>query len=322
MKDMIDCMFSDVSEHDMDMLFLEEFVCSNEFLKIFTDEIGVSNATVVSIHASKTDAYLGESDMTVIIESNGERIGLLIEDKIDAIAMPKQADRYTLRGQKGIDQGDYQCFFVFIIAPKKYLSLNSEAQKYSYKVEYERILSYFEKLNDARSNFKIQQIQQAIEKQKRGYQVEMDSSVTEFWKKYNEYQKTCYPDVMFIYNGEVKGANATWPRFRTTVDGLYILHKTEFGYVDMTFEGCATKVVEVESLLSNAVRDYFREGFSVHKTSKSAAIRITVPILDLHQPFETQHQKVEICLNAVQKMSELAKKLDFKRLYLILNIDK
>ena len=78
---MINCYFQDITEHDMDMLFLEEFACSEEFLRIFTDRVGVSNAQVVSVHSSKTDIYLGESDMTVIIESSGKQIGLLIEDK-------------------------------------------------------------------------------------------------------------------------------------------------------------------------------------------------------------------------------------------------
>lgn len=40
MNEKIRCYFGDVSEHDMDILFLEEFVCSEAFLQIFTDEIG------------------------------------------------------------------------------------------------------------------------------------------------------------------------------------------------------------------------------------------------------------------------------------------
>ena len=67
---MIDCKFSEVTEHDMDMLFLEEFVSSKAFLNIFTGLIGISNAKVISVQSSKTDAFLGESDMTIKIEKN------------------------------------------------------------------------------------------------------------------------------------------------------------------------------------------------------------------------------------------------------------
>ena len=44
------------------------------------------------------DYLYGESDITVIVESPDKRIGLLIEDKIDAIDMPEQPERYKIRG--------------------------------------------------------------------------------------------------------------------------------------------------------------------------------------------------------------------------------
>ena len=309
---MIQCYFGDVYEHDMDLLFLEEFVCSDDFLQIFTEQVGIHNAKVLSVYSSKTDILLGESDITVVLETNGEKIGLLIENKIDALAMPEQAARYALRGQKGVEKGDYDRFFVFIIAPKKYLLQNSEAKKYPHSVEYERILSYFENHKDLRSEFKIQQIRQAIDKQKKGYQVEMDKAVTEFWNNYLEYQRMHYPEVDFIYRGEIKGANATWPRFRTVIDGLYLFHKSEFGFVDLTFDNCGDKIVAVERLLSDAVGDYLKQGYSVHKTSKSAAIRIMVPITDFHRPFEEQSDKVETVFKSIKKMTELAKLLSYQ----------
>jgi len=307
MEKTVQCIFSDVSEHDMDLLFLEEFVCSPAFTKIFTDKVGLSSPLVISVHSSKTDAYLGESDMTVVVKSAGKKIGLLIEDKIDALAMPEQAARYSLRGQKGVAHGDYEEFYVFIVAPRKYLSQNAEAQKYPNQVEFETILTYFEKLNDSRGAFKVQQIRQAIDKQKKGYQVDVDPAVTEFWSKYSDYQKKEYPGLLFIYNGEVKGSNATWPRFRAVVDGLYMYHKTEFGYVDLTFEGCADNIVEIEQLLTDTVGDYLKNCFTVHKTSKSAAIRLMVPVLDLHKSFESQTSDIRVCFDAITKLSNTAK---------------
>lgn len=308
----IQCTFADVTEHDMDLLFLEEFVCSDEFLKLFTQQIGVTNARVLSVHSSLTDVVLGESDITVVLESDGKRIGLLIENKIDAIAMPEQAARYNLRGEKGVARGDYESFFVFIIAPQNYLDRNEEAQKYPYKVTYEKVMSFFEGLQNNRASFKLQQIRQAIEKQKKGYQVEVDSLVTDFWQKYALFQKESFPDLDLIYNGEVKGASASWPRFRTKIDGLYMYHKTEMGYVDLTFDGCADKILEIDSLLKESVGDYAREGFSIHKTGKASAIRLIVPVLDLHKSFEEQKEPVEKCLQVVRRMTELSKGFSLK----------
>lgn len=313
---MIDCFFSDVSEHDMDMLILEEFACSSDFLHIFSDLAGLGEAKVLSVHSSKTDVALGESDITVIVNDGGIKIGLLIEDKIDAPAMPKQAERYFLRGQKGIEQKDYEKFFVYIVAPRKYLSQNAEAKQYSYQVEYEQILSYFEDLNDSRSIFKIQQIKHAIEKQKTGYQVEADPTVTEFWRKYSEYQKENFPSLWLIYNGEVKGANAIWPRFRTVVEKLYILHKTETGTVDLTFDNCASKIVDIEHLLSNTLGDYLSQGFTVQRTGKSAAVRLNVPILNLHNSFEEQLEAIDQCFASIQKLFDVVKQLNAERIEL------
>ncbi len=316
---MIKCYFSDVSEHDIDLLFIEEFVCSAEFLNLFTKTVGIEESNVVSVYSSKTDAEFGESDITVTIESKGERIGLLIENKIDAIAMPNQAERYFLRGQKGIDQGDYDSFHVFIIAPKKYLDQNNEAKKYPNQIKYETILSYFESLNDSRSTFKIQQLNQAIEKQKKGYQVIEDPAVTEFWSYYSKYQKAHYPSIDLIYNNEIKGTYASWPRFRAVIDSLYIIHKTEHGYVDLTFEGCAGKIVPIEQLLSDTIGDYTSQGFFVRKISKSAAIRLIVPIIDIHKPFDEQIDKVDSGLIAVKKMSDIVRLFNYEDVMTLLN---
>ena len=316
------CFFRDVTEHDMDLLFLEEFVCSQDFVSIFTEKAGIDFSRVLSVYSSKTDVALGESDMTVVVKSGEQKIGLLIEDKIDALAMPEQSARYSLRGQKGIETGEYDRFFVFIIAPKQYLTQNAEAQKYPLKIEYERILDYFEKLKkqgDSRAAFKIQQIKQAIEKQKKGYQVEEDRAVTEFWGNYSDYQKKHYPGVLLVYNGEKKGAKSKWPQFNTFIEGLYMYHKTESGYVDLTFDRCADRILEVEQLLLDTVDDYSQKGYTVNRTGKSAAIRLSVPLLDLHKPFEDQIGEIKLCFEAINKMTEVAKRLPFATVSTLIN---
>ena len=113
--------FRDILEHDMDMLFLEEFACSNAFCKIFLDKIGISKAEVCLTWQSKTDEQLGESDMTVIFDCNGRKVALLIEDKIDAIAMPEQPARYVLRGDKGICNGEYDEYYIHRGDYRRYL---------------------------------------------------------------------------------------------------------------------------------------------------------------------------------------------------------
>ena len=163
------CKFVDVLERDMDMLFLEELVSSDKFLGIFLSKIGIEKATVVSAEHSKKDNELGESDLAVILEHDSKRVALLIEDKIDAVAQPEQAGRYIERGNKGLADGDYDEYYIFIVAPKIYLDTNDEANKYPYSISYEEVLSFFESKNDSRSAFKASQIRQAIYKKESGY---------------------------------------------------------------------------------------------------------------------------------------------------------
>ena len=316
------CKFADVSEHDMDMLFLEEFVVSKEFLNIFTSKVDISDATVVEVEHSKTHPEFGESDMTVIIETNGNRHGLLIEDKIDAIAMPEQYSRYVKRGDIGKENGDYSDFDVFIVAPEKYLNENVEAQKYPNKVSYEECLKYFEADTDNRKHFKLSQIKQAIHKQKTGYQVIENKAVTEFWSKYIAYQKSNYKHLLFTATEGPRGANSIWPQFNTVIEKVYIIHKSNNskynnGYVDLTIPGMAEYLPQLEMLLNEMVNLKETE-MTIHPTGKAAAVRLVVPKVDFSKSFEEQICAVETCFKAIEKMSELVKQFDAAKLRLFM----
>lgn len=303
------CKFSDVLERNMDLLFLEEFVSSPEFLKIFISKINITTAQVLEIEHSKVHSEFGESDMTVIIETNGKRHGLLIEDKIDAIAMPEQYDRYVIRGNIGIENGDYESFDVFIVAPKKYLNENNEAQKYPNKVTYEECADYFRSRTDVRSFYKLQQIEFAINKQRNSYQVIEHTAVTDFWNKYISYQQDHYPHLWLSTSGGSKGSRASWPRYRVHIKGLYMLHKSEFGYVDLTFPNCGERTVELKSILEKHLGDLSKLGASLQQTKKSAALRVIVPVLDFKQPFDEVADKVKTCFEGIEKLTKLAERL-------------
>lgn len=69
-------------------------------------DLPVSDYALKELFLSKMDKD-GESDITVVIEMEGRRYALLIEDKIDALAMPDQQFRYTTRGDKVIAKQEY-----------------------------------------------------------------------------------------------------------------------------------------------------------------------------------------------------------------------
>ena len=141
--------FDTTLERDIDLLIMEEFVVDKAFARIFLDAVGVSgDFEIEEVIHSKTDAELGESDVVIIFNLNGRRHALHIEDKIDAIAMPRQHDRYDMRAQKDIEAGEYDSYSVVIVAPAKYLEANKEAQKYEHKVQYEQLREHFAEKSD------------------------------------------------------------------------------------------------------------------------------------------------------------------------------
>lgn len=303
------CKFNEVLEINMDFLFLEEFVSSPDFLKIFLSKVNIDSARVLGVEQSKIHSELGESDMTVIIETNNRKHGLLIEDKIDAIAMPEQYDRYVARGNAGIKNGDYESFDVFIVAPEKYLTINNEAKKYPNKVKYEECAEYFKSRSDTRSFYKLQQIECAINKQRNPYQPIENSAVTDYWDKYIAYQKEHYPNLWLRTSGGAKGSRASWPRFGVHIKGIYILHKSEFGYVDLTFPNCGDKTVELKKVLTKHIGNLDELGMTVHQTRKSAALRLIVPKLDFKSSFDDTVKDVEMCFNSISKLTELSEKI-------------
>lgn len=307
--------FRDILEHDIDILILEEFTCSEEFSKIFLNKICECEAKVVLTWQSKTDSKLGESDMTVVFENDGRKFALLIEDKIDAIAMPEQPARYVLRGNKGVVDGEYDSYYVFIVAPQEYLEKNEKAQDYPNCVSYEEIRNYFEKLNDTRSSFKLAQLNQAIEKQKNGYQVVKNTLVTDFWNKYVEYKNVYFPNLNLAVHSDIKPTNGVWPHFRSNTAGTFIYHKSNKGYVDLTYSRKANKIDNIKKILISVIGNYYEQGYEVVKTGKSCAIRIKVPIVVFLEPFETQKECVDQAFSAVEKLHALSIKLDLAGVY-------
>lgn len=304
--------FRDVTEKDMDMLFLEEMAASQEFLDIFLSEVEKEGAVICETEHSKTNTEYGESDITVIVNSQGKRHALLIEDKIDAKAMPRQCERYFERGRLGMEQGEYESFDVFIVAPEAYIAGNAMArEEYPNKISYERLKQYFETRTDARSSFKCQQMEQAIEKQKKGYQVQENTAVTRFWDAYIDYKEEKYPHLLLVSTKGPKGSKATWPQYnlRTWVKGVCIFHKAESGFVDISISGIAGRVAEFEEKVSSKIDLKEYEGAYITKTGKSAVIRCEVPKLNFSSDFTECIAEVEKSFRTIKRMYELADRL-------------
>ena len=301
-----------VSEKDIDLLIIEEFAANIAFANIFVTHININKYQIEALEHSVTDVSNGESDIRIILSSNGKRIALLIEDKISAMAMPQQASRYEERGRKGIIEGLYDSYYVFLAAPQKYYDSNEEAKKYPYYISYESLFSVLKKSKDIRSKYKVHLIESAIERAKTPYQVIKDDAVTLFWDKYIDDVIHLFPDLNINTKKSARGSKSQWPVFHTFDKRVKIRHKSDRGYVDLEFSGTAPFIRDIESYLRS--QKLIGKQF-VGTAGKSSVVRYHVPILDFKSEYRNQHELVHQCLENVRKAYILLNKLDLSRIY-------
>ena len=293
----MDIKFDTTLERDMDLLIMEEFICSPLFARIFLDTVGITcDYTIEQVIHSMRDADLGESDIVFILDIGDKRHAIHIEDKIDALAMPNQSGRYAKRAEKDIAAGKYDEYSVLIVAPAKYLSANQEAQKYKHQVQYEQLREYFAEQNDLRSQYKLALIDRAIYDQKAGYQYEANPGVVSFCTTMDAYQKEHYPTLPI-------GTQAWWRGYKTMISTATIVYKANKGFCDLQFSNCTR-----EHLLSK-VKDFLSDRMTVEKAGKSASVRIAVSPVWFENRFEDKVCEVDEALGAITELYQLSRTL-------------
>ena len=294
-----------ISERDMDLLFAESILTDSGFCRLLIDKTDLKGMPFQTLSAelSKADSGLGESDITVVVEIEEKKYGLLIEDKIDAIAMPEQHGRYVKRGEKGIKSGEYDDFKVFIFCPEKYYKNNSEAKLYEHVLTYEECQKFFESKHDPLSVFRCQQLKQAITKAKKPPVINIDEQANAFLRQYIMYQKEYYPS-LDLKTKEDK--NGWWTEFRTELGYVYINHKIQEGQVDLAFPKAADKIDRAK-MITDWMRQHGMLDVTVVKTKKSVMIRAHVPKLDIKNGFEAvDKNELNRCFYAIKELTDFA----------------
>ena len=309
---MTKCSFSTLRERDMDLLFMEAIITDKGFAESIIKDANLPEGDfeVMDVQLSRTELDLGESDITVIVDINGNKYGLLIEDKIDAIAMKNQYARYIERGKLAVAKGEYSDFRVFIFAPEKYRESNKEAKKYDYFISYEKHMKYFLEKDDIHSKLRSMQLEAAINKAKSPANVTLNESANAFFVKYRNYQKENYP-LLDLRTKET--SNGYWTNYATVLGKVYIYHKMQEGYVDLTFPNDA-ELINLFHEMATWLRKRGLDKLLAVKTGKSAALRIEVPALKIDEAFEeTAQSDIVRCFDAINELNELARFFELVR---------
>jgi hypothetical protein len=322
--------FGNVCERDIDVMLLNSFSLDAAFLEMFTMKLNrddIVSPSLIDIELSKVDPAWGESDVTVKFESNGHRFALLIEDKVGAEAQPDQCDRYFKRGEIDREKKEYDEFFVFICASSEYIKTNEEASHYPYAMSFEEIEKYFSSKGDVFSSVQCELIRQALVFSKIPYKKVVDEKATEFWHNYVAFQNKYYPDLQLPNKSREKSRSGDWPVYNTQLNRrklIYIQHKMDRGYIDLTFRGMADRQNELIAFLKDQIGDYEAMGLGIRPAGKSAVLRRDLGVdngLDFQKPFEEQQEITEIHFRAIYGLHILASKIDRDKLVELLSSD-
>jgi len=301
-----------VSERDVDLLLLEEFHVSKEFQGWFAERVFGTEGRAYRFKDawhSVSDPKWGESDLLVTYESQpGAVVGLLLENKIDAVCQPEQALRYQKRGEVGVQEGRWMAFRTCIVAPSKYIGTGAGTEDYQAMVTYEDLLGFFLGFgeSDRRYQYRARLVREAIEQSRRGYTRVPHEDVTQFWRRYWELVRCEFPELSMNAPKDVP-FNSDWPRLRArgARGNWQVVHKLRQGYVDLEIPAKGERVEEIRER-NVSVLD---PDMIVEQTGKSASIRVAVPSIDRLGAFDAQIQAVRAGLRAAQRLLAVSSKL-------------
>ena len=312
--------FKDVSERDMDMLIIEEFICNDAFRDLFYTQEGIKlgrDFAVCEAYKSLSDND-GESDVTFVVSDGKTRVAILVEDKIDACAQEEQSQRYERRAQKGIENGKYDEYYIFLVCPGDYWKDHEKDKnaQYKYKVFYENMRDLYVGENNPRDLYKYQVIQTAIEAKKKGYQVVENTAITQFWKELRPYCEARYPSLILYGKDTVKGSGSYWMEFQTPLKKTKIIYKSNKGCVDLQIGAYGDKIGTLTNILENK-KIKLDKSMGIYKAQGSAAIRMWKPewAISFEQPFDNVRDIIDDVLKTVVRFKNLVDKLNETDLY-------
>lgn len=299
-----------VCERDIDLLLLEEFMASREFVRWFAERVGISDGEVVlaSARRSVTES-IGESDLEISVDlSTGQSYRLLIENKIGAAFQSRQSERYRERGETYKGRGECDSYITVLVAPEIYLG-GSGLKGFDKVVSYEMIQDWFagQKTLGRRSQYKQLILDQAIQKAVHGYQLVADAPVTDFWRSYWDVARAIAPNLeMTEPIGKPAGAGFIYFRPPALPKSVAIVHKLRHGYLDLQFAGMGKQL----STLRARYGYLLLSSMTIAQAEGSGVIRQKMPKFRTNEPFEPQRGDAEVVLKAANDLLRWFEKAD------------
>lgn len=254
-------------------------------------------------------ADAGETDLLLVVRldkadgDEGQRLALMLENKVSAAFQPEQAARYHQRGKQGIRDSEWEHYRTCLVAPAAYMAA-LEGDSWDSRLTLEEVADWARWAGGPHEAFLAQVCGEAVAK-RASTTTEASPVATAFWETYRKAAGKFLPELAITRLPALVSQASPWPRFgaNSLPTGVLLEHKPQHGRVDLTMSNQS-----VERLRA-ATQGWLPLGIQVVTAGQSAALRLAVPRVDHIQPFAEQEAEVLAAFAASERLHALGRSL-------------
>lgn len=245
------CGISKFVERDIDMLLAEELRVSALFGQWVMDKFGITDNLEYPAISTGVSVVEDGSEADVIATFK-RRDGLLhrlfIENKIDAMLMPKQLERYLRRGDGEIRRGAISTFSVLFFTPSSYrLAQLPDRVK---QATFEDAASFFIQRNELRSRYRASLLTKALPlgspAERDAYVVATEPYIKDWWDSVYTMLEREFPR-FFVHKTRYPRSVYFAPETPGQARYLRVDFKGHKGEVDLAFKNVPEAVLRVRA---------------------------------------------------------------------------
>ncbi|RNJ44281.1 hypothetical protein B5V01_29875 [Mesorhizobium erdmanii] len=263
---------------------------------------------LVAICRSVAATSLGETDIEIVASGSAGSCAILIENKVRAPLMNRQFARYRMRGEAGVQAGQWTRFKVILMSPRSYFeALDAEHSSYiDANLSYEEVLDF---LGDyPEFAFKRHVFESAIADFRKGYVKSADFAMMEFYGNYWSVASSEFPQLR-MSKPDVVGKDGSWIYFPGLYSGnsVRLIHKFKGIGCELAV---ATRNAEA---LEEALLPYLEPDMIVRPTKSMAFVNVKTPAINHTLDFETIRPEVVYSLQTLDRLRKFAMNENVRR---------
>lgn len=291
-----------VEEIVTDVLAMDLLHSSSDFFRKVLEVAGETpDHCLIAIRRSVYDTSLGETDIELVVDGPDGKCGILIENKIRAPLMDRQFARYRMRGEAGIQNGQWSRFRVLIMSPRSYYeALAVEHTRFiDANLAYEDIVAFL--ADYPVFAFKRHVFQSAITEYRKGYVKSPDAAMTDFYHHYWKVASTEFPQLRML-RPDVVGRDGTWIYFPSLYAGnrVRLIHK--FKKI-----GCELAVTTRNAeQLEEQIAPFLEPDMIVRTTKSMAFVNVKTPAINHILDFAALRTDIVFSLQTLDRLRSWA----------------